>query len=114
MDTVHEAEDRQEICVIVSTVPPGRSAAIAEKLLGSGLVACVNIVPVRSLYRWKGENCNDEEHLLVIKTRSALADDVIRAIRMVHPYEVPEIIALPVVAGHAPYISWVYGETTGS
>jgi periplasmic divalent cation tolerance protein len=114
METADNAAGGQEICVIFSTVPPGQSAAIAEKLLGSSLVACVNIVPVRSLYRWKGENCNDEEHLLVIKTRRSLADEAIRAIRMVHPYEIPEIIALPVIAGHAPYIGWVYGETGGT
>ena len=114
MESTKSAGKKQEICVVYSTVPPDKSAAIAEKLLGSSLVACVNIVPVRSLYRWKGENCDDSEHLLIIKTRRSLADDVIRAVRMVHPYEVPEIIALPVIAGHAPYIAWVYGETQGS
>jgi periplasmic divalent cation tolerance protein len=114
MEITKDAESRQEICVIFSTVPTDRSAAIAEKLLGSNLVACVNTMPVRSLYRWKGESCDDEEHLLIIKTRRSLAEQVIRAIRMVHPYEVPEIIVLPVIAGHPPYIAWVYGETQGS
>jgi uncharacterized protein involved in tolerance to divalent cations len=55
--------------------------------------------------------CNDEEDLLIIKTRRELADAVIAAIKAEHPYEVPEIIALPVIAGHAPYLDWVYGET---
>ncbi|OPX64902.1 MULTISPECIES: divalent-cation tolerance protein CutA [unclassified Methanoregula] len=114
MEIETDAGGGQEICVIFSTVPPDQSAAIAEKLLGSSLVACVNIVPVRSLYRWKGENCNDEEHLLIIKTRRSLAEEAIRAIRMVHPYEIPEIIVLPVTAGYAPYIGWVYGETCGT
>jgi periplasmic divalent cation tolerance protein len=113
MAIAENMESGQEICVIFSTVPTDRSAAIAEKLLGSNLVACVNIMPVRSLYRWKGENCDDEEHLLIIKTRRGLSEVVIRAIKMVHPYEVPEIIALPVIAGHVPYITWVYGETKG-
>lgn len=114
MEIAKNAEKRQEICVILSTIPPDKSTAMAEKLLGSSLVACVNILPVRSLYRWKGENCDDSEHLLVIKTRRSLAEEVIRAIRMVHPCEVPEIIVLPVIAGHAPYIDWVYGETESS
>lgn len=102
---------RQEICVIISTAPPGRSADLARTLLEQHVVACVNITPVRSLYRWKGECCDEEEHLLVIKTRKALADGVIRALKAVHPYEVPEIIVLPVTGGHPPYLDWVYGET---
>jgi periplasmic divalent cation tolerance protein len=100
-----------EICVILSTVPPALSAALARSLLHANLVACVNILPVRSLYRWKGESCDDEEHLLIIKTRRELAETVIRALRAEHPYEVPEIIVLPVVAGHTPYMDWVSVET---
>ena len=100
-----------EICVIWSTVPPAQSAALARSLLEKNLVACVNITPVRSLYRWKGECCDEEEHLLIIKTRRDLADAVVRALRAEHPYEVPEIIVLPVIAGHPPYLDWVYAET---
>lgn len=113
MAIAENAESGQEICVIFSTVPTDRSAVMAQSLLGNNLVACVNITPVRSLYRWKGKCCDDEEHLLIIKTRRDLAEEVIRAIRAEHPYEVPEIIALPVIAGYAPYIAWVYGETKG-
>jgi periplasmic divalent cation tolerance protein len=104
----------REICMICSTVPPDRSAVLAQHLLDANLVACVNITPVRSLYRWKGGLCDEEEHLLVMKTRRELADTVIAAIKAVHPYEVPEIIVLPVIAGHAPYLAWVFGETRGS
>jgi len=114
MEPVKEAGSRQEICVIFSTAPPEQSGALAKELLDKDLAACVNIMPVRSLYRWKGELCDDGEHLLVIKTRRELADEVVRAIRAVHPYEVPEIIVLPVAGGHAPYLDWVYGETRGS
>ena len=84
-----------EICIILSTVPPALSAALAKSLLEKNIAACINILPVRSLYRWKGEFSDDEEHLLVIKTRRGLADAVIQALRARHPYEVPEIIALP-------------------
>jgi periplasmic divalent cation tolerance protein len=100
-----------EICVMYSTVPPSRSADLAQRLLEKNLVACVNIMPVRYLYRWKGESCDDEEHLLIIKTRQSLAGKVIQALKAMHPYEVPEIIVLPVIAGHAPYLDWVYTET---
>ena len=100
-----------EICVIYSTVPSAQSAALAKSLLEKNLVACVNITTVRSLYRWKGACCDDKEHLLIIKTRRGLADAVITAIKLEHPYDVPEIIALPVIAGHPPYLDWVYRET---
>ncbi len=103
-----------EICVIYSTVPKVRSKELARRLLAKRLVACVNILPVRSLYRWNGEDCDEEEHLLIIKTKKDRADRVISTLRGMHPYEVPEIIALPVIAGHLPYLAWVHGETDGS
>lgn len=110
----NKAGGAPEICVILSTVPPALSAALAKSLLEKNLAACVNITMVRSLYRWKGECCDDKEHLLIIKTRRGLADAVIRALTSEHPYEVPEIIVLPVTAGHAPYLGWVHEETEGS
>jgi len=100
-----------EICVICSTAPPARSAELAQGLLGKKLVACVNIMPVRSLYHWKGEACDEEEHLLIIKTRRELAEAVIGAIKAEHPYEAPEIIVLPVESGYPPYLDWVREET---
>jgi periplasmic divalent cation tolerance protein len=103
-----------EICVIYSTAPPAQSEALAKSLLEKDLAACVNIMPVRSLYRWKGEFCDEKEHLLIIKTRRGLADSVIRALKAEHPSEVPEIIVLPVIAGHPPYLDWVYQETKGT
>jgi periplasmic divalent cation tolerance protein len=102
-----------EICVIYSTAPPAQSAMLAKSLLEKNLAACVSITPVRSLYRWKGETCDDEEHLLIIKTRRGLAEAVIQALKAEHPNEVPEIIVLPVIAGHPPYLDWVYQETEG-
>jgi periplasmic divalent cation tolerance protein len=104
-------EMARDICVLYSTVPPSRSADLAKRLLEKNLVACVNITPVRSLYHWNGEACDEEEHLLIIKTRQDLAEQVIRALKDMHPYEVPEIIALPVLAGYPPYLEWVRRET---
>jgi periplasmic divalent cation tolerance protein len=108
-----DAPAGQEICVIVSTVPPALSAVLAKRLLIKNLIACANIAPVRSLYRWKGELCDDGEHLLVMKTRRELAGAAVRALRAMHPYEVPEIIVLPVTGGHPPYLAWVFQETAG-
>lgn len=111
MEPGRNAAEKPEICVILSTVPPDLSEPMAKRLLSANLAACVNIMPVRSLYRWKGEHCDDQEHLLIIKTRRGLADQTVRAIKREHPYEVPEIIVLPVTAGHIPYLDWVFAET---
>ena len=107
----HKTEPPGEICVLYVTAPLLQSEALAKSLLEKRLIACANIIPVRSLYRWKGENCDDKEDLLIIKTRESLVNAVIAAVKTEHPYEVPEIIALPVIAGHLPYIDWVNAET---
>jgi periplasmic divalent cation tolerance protein len=111
MEWKNAHEPARDICVMYCTAPPLHSAGLARSLIGKNLAACVNITPVRSLYRWKGDVCDDEEHLLIIKTRRELVEPVITAIKAEHPYEVPEIIALPVIAGYAPYLDWVQGET---
>ena len=100
-----------EIVVILSTVPQEKSEAMARELLDKRLVACINTLPVRSFYHWNGEFCDDQEQLLILKTTQKKAEKVIAAIKEMHPYEVPEIIALPVIAGHAPYLAWVHEET---
>ena len=101
----------KELCVILSTVPAAGSAAMAKSLVDRRLVACVNVVPVRSYYQWNGDFCEEDEHLLIVKTRKERTDEVLSEIRLLHPYEVPEIIVLPVSAGYLPYIQWVYQET---
>ena len=101
----------KEISVILSTVPAAGSAAMAKSLVDRRLAACVNVVPVRSCYQWNGNFCEEDEHLLIVKTRKERTDEVLSAIRLLHPYEVPEIIALPVSAGYLPYLQWVYRET---
>jgi len=111
MEKNGDTKKPSEICVILTTVPPAKSAEIARSLIDRQLVACVNMVSVRSWYSWKGEFCDDEEHLLIAKTPKELADTVIREIRALHPYEVPEIIAMPVIAGHLPYLDWVAAQT---
>jgi periplasmic divalent cation tolerance protein len=98
--------------VIFSTSGPGESEKIAEDLLEKRLCACVNIVPVRSRYHWKGELCRDDEDLLIIKTTDERSDAVIRRIAEIHSYEVPEAIVLPVIAGYGPYLQWVTEETS--
>jgi periplasmic divalent cation tolerance protein len=76
------------------------------------LVACVNIVPgLRSVYWWKGQVCRDDELLLVMKTRADLVPAVSEKIKALHPYEVPEFIALPLEGGSAAYLRWILDAT---
>ncbi|HMK15898.1 MAG TPA: divalent-cation tolerance protein CutA [Methanomicrobiales archaeon] len=100
-----------KVIIILSTVPADEGARIAETLVSERLVACVNAIPVRSCYRWKGEICTDREELLVMKTRESLYPRVMERLREIHPYEIPEILAVPVLGGFRPYLEWVLGET---
>lgn len=100
----------KEIIVVFSTAPSDQSESLARMLIDKRIVACVNVVPVHSYYRWKGEFCSEPEHLLIAKTTKEKAKDVITAIKAHHTYEVPEIIALPVIDGHLPYLEWVHQE----
>ena len=101
-----------ERVVAFSTVGTDEDAErIARGLVERRLAACVNVVPnVVSVYRWKGEVCRDEELLLVIKTRRERLDALREALVGMHPYEVPELVALPIEAGHAPYLAWLDEE----
>lgn len=100
-----------EICVVYCTSPRDQSGAIARELLERRLVACVNITPVRSLYRWEGHICDDEEDLLIIKTKQSLVDDLIETITTIHPYDTPEVITIPLSNGYQKYLDWVASET---
>jgi periplasmic divalent cation tolerance protein len=100
-----------EIRVIFSTVPPDKSGILARILVDTKMVACVNIIPVQSCYRWNGEFCYEPEHLLIAKTTRGKVNDVIATIKAHHPYDIPEIIALPVTEGHLPYLELVHQET---
>jgi periplasmic divalent cation tolerance protein len=100
--------------LLVLTNLPDRVAAerIAELLIGRQLAACVNILaPCRSVYRWKGAVQHDEEHPMLIKTTAERYPDLEQAIRGAHPYELPEIIAVPIERGLPAYLDWVAAET---
>jgi len=100
--------------LLVLTNLPDRAAAerLADALIEKRLAACVNILaPCRSVYRWQGTVQHDEEHPMLIKTSSARYAELESAIRGGHPYELPEIIAVPVERGLPPYLEWVAAET---
>jgi periplasmic divalent cation tolerance protein len=99
--------------VVLSTVPDkAKGHEIAKALVEARLAACVTLsAACRSLYRWEGKISDDREYMLVIKTTGSLFRKLEAKLKAIHPYTVPEIIALPVVGGSAPYLSWLDGET---
>jgi periplasmic divalent cation tolerance protein len=103
-----------EFIIVLITCPNQEvSQQVAGALLDQKLAACVNtMTPVTSLYTWKGEINRDQEILLIVKSRAELFDrDLVPAVKAVHPYEVPEIIALPVIMGSEDYLGWI-GDVT--
>ncbi len=101
--------------VILSTIDSAElGRRIASALVSEGLAACVNIIPgVRSVYRWQGKICDEEELLLVIKTTGGRFEDIRRRIRDLHSYQVPEIIALPISTGDSVYLQWLREQVSG-
>src|SRR5258705_13602712 len=100
--------------LLVFTNLPERAAAerLADTLVEKQLAACVNILaPCRSVYRWKGAVQHDEEHPLLIKTTVERYAELERAIRGAHPYELPEIVAVPIEHGLPEYLQWLSAET---
>jgi periplasmic divalent cation tolerance protein len=100
--------------LLVLTNLPDRAAAqrLADLVVEKRLAACVNILaPCRSVYRWKGAVQHDEEHPILIKTTAERYPELEKALRAEHPYELPEIVAVPVERGLPAYLEWVAGET---
>jgi periplasmic divalent cation tolerance protein len=93
--------------VLVTVVSSQEAAKIAQNLLEQKLAACVKIFPVESWYLWQGEINRDREYQLIIKTDLNKFADLEQQIRTLHSYEVPEIVALPLVAGSKPYLNWL-------
>lgn len=101
--------------LLVLTNMPDRAGAVqlAQTLIERRLAACVNVLAgCTSVYRWQGKIENATEVPLLIKTRLALYPELESAIRELHPYELPEIIAVPISYGLTEYLEWVSGETT--
>jgi len=101
---------RGEVVVLV-TAPRGKGMEIARKLIETRLAACVNVGNVSSVYWWQGRIEEDDEDILVIKTRLELINEIVEHIKSIHPYQVPEIIVLPIIGGYEKYLKWVRGST---
>ncbi len=101
-----------EYVVVMTTVSEVEAAEkLARQIIESELVACVNVLPAtRSFYKYNGRFHDEQECLLLMKTRSERYADLENTLNKVHPYDVPEILALPVLKGSASYLAWVDGN----
>jgi len=103
-----------KIVVLTSCAAEADAERLARALVAGRLAACVNVVPgVRSFYRWKGEIETGEEFLLIVKTSRDLFPALRAEMEKLHAYEVPELLALPVVAGAENYLSWLQSNLRG-
>lgn len=93
--------------VIFCTAPPAQAPVLARTLLEQRLIACATVLTGRSLFRWRGAMEEEDEALLVMKSRADRWDHIREAIRRLHPYDTPEIIALPIVEGLPAYLAWI-------
>lgn len=100
------------LVVLITVGDPEEARKIADALVDRRKAACVNIVPqVTSIFRWEGNIEDEKESLLVVKTRAELFPELKALVSGIHSYEVPEIIALPIVDGNAEYLEWIGTET---
>ncbi len=100
----------EEYIVVLVTAPRGKGVELARSILEKRLAACINIYKIRSIYWWKDNIEEGEEDLLIIKTLSKVFKKLSEEIKKIHPYQVPEIIALPIVDGDTSYLEWIQRE----
>jgi len=103
-----------EIVIFITTETEEEAHSITEQLLNQRKAACVNIVPrVDSNFWWQGKLDSAQESLLIVKTRASLLPEIVDLVKGIHSYEVPEIIALPIIGGNEDYLKWVDSEVGG-
>lgn len=100
------------VVIFITVANEKEGNTITKALILNKLAACVNIVPqIKSIYWWKGKVETSNEKLLIIKTRKSLVVKLIKAVKKLHSYTVPEIIAIPIVAGNKDYLKWINDST---
>lgn len=101
--------------LVYVTAPAATAPALARALVEARLAACVNLLPgVRSVYRWQGVVEESDETLLLIKTAATRFEALKAELLRLHPYELPEIIAVPLTHAHTPYLQWLLNESSPS
>ena len=100
------------IVIFITTKDKEQAGTIAEKLVADKLIACANIVRgIQSIFRWEGKVDRTEETLLILKSRRRHFPRIIQTVKALHSYDVPEIIALPIVEGNKDYLKWITEST---
>lgn len=102
------------LVVTITASSTDEAETIARALIAERLAACVQAHPIESRFHWQGEVARESEVMLTVKTRADLFTALENRVLALHSYEVPEIVAMPVVAGHGPYLDWIAGETQRS
>ena len=104
---------KQKPQIVLNTCPDKETAQrIAIQLIERQLAACVNIIPaIESVYRWQGKIESDTECLLIIKSQTSCYTELEEAIKSLHPYELPEVLAVPIEAGLPAYLDWINNNT---
>ncbi len=101
------------IVVFITAGSEAEARKISQALVEKKLAACGNIIsPIRSTFRWKGELCDESEALLIVKSTAGHFEAIVEETKKMHGYEIPEIIALPIVMGSQDYLQWISDETT--
>lgn len=101
-------------CMVLTTVPEeAQAASLARQIVAAGLGACVQVQPIRSFYVWQGAACDAPEFRLCIKTRQAQYQRLEDFLRAHHPYQVPQIVQVPITGGSADYLQWVADGSAG-
>jgi len=104
-------EEFAYIVLFITTATTNEAQRISKVLLEQRKVACVNIVPrVSSLFWWENKLDSAHESLLIVKTKASLLNEVVKLVREIHSYDIPEIIALPIVGGNQDYLEWIGKE----
>lgn len=101
-----------KFCIIFSTVGKRKDAErIATEVVRKKLAACVNILEIgKSVYRWKGKICKEKEFLMIFKTTKSRSGNLMKEIKSLHPYKLPEMIELPIMNGSKEYLKWIEKE----
>ncbi|MFA4842219.1 MAG: divalent-cation tolerance protein CutA [Candidatus Omnitrophota bacterium] len=96
------------IVIFITCAKKSEALSIADNLISRKLAACVNIADnIKSVFRWQGKVDRAKEILLIVKSKKSKLTRIIKLVRLLHSYKVPEIIALPVISGYKPYLEWI-------
>lgn len=112
MEPAKDVQPWQTIIVLVTTASEEEATTIGKTIVKQGLAACANILALKkSIFQWEGQIVEEPECLIMMKSRSDLFEDLTMAVKRLHSYKVPEIVAVPIVQGSQDYLKWVMEST---